>query len=757
VCGLLYEGELTLMNLQRGSTRTVMVFTGILIAGLGMVVNVQAADPPQSEKRALLVGCTVYPHHKNFRRLNGPVNDVALWRRLLIGKFGFAPKNITELVGWPDDPAARPTHDNLVKAFETLVAEARPGMSIFIQLSGHGMQVPIPEDQDPLDPKNPEPDGLDEVFLSADVTLGDLSKVLRDDQVGGWLDRLRAKGATVWIVFDCCHSGTMTRGEGSDRGEVSRVVDPADFGISNERIADSARRAAEAVRRDESLGKKPRDLEGTEIKAAPAGTGSLIAFYAAQPHEEAPELPQPETAPHTPENYYGLLSYCLVKSLEERESPMSYEELLRNVLARYRVERGTGAPTPSAMGDLKREVLGASRWPERRTITLVRDPDGWATNAGALRGFTSGSILAIRRAGGPADKAGTLVGYAKVESSEPARARVVLCEAPEGLPRPEKGATWKEGDRCEIVRQELGELRVQLYLPDDPNLKAAWEMTPPEVREMTQVVCDRVDAQWELLPVDPERARRDFGLNGMEGRHALLIQTRGITRSARDGKPAAHPKVFASLPLNSPEAISAGLSRDLPKIFKWQNVWRVAGEAAGTAQESELDLKFEMSLLKNRGDRSGGESLRSPVLHDGQFVEFRLRNEGQDDLWVSMLYLDANLRIKSIFEGSLGRRGKALAPIRMQMKTTDGSVGPEGMVVFALPMRIQKEQPSYAFLEQEPLGVIPRAVFRSGPETAFGRLLEAAALTRTTRGGDLIEATTPAVLTQTWTLSDDSH
>ena len=64
-------------------------------------------------------------------------------------------------------------------------------------------------------------------------------------------------------------------------------------------------------------------------------------------------------------------------------------------------------------------------------------------------------------------------------------------------------------------------------------------------------------------------------------------------------------------------------------------------------------LQFEVALLKDENDRSGGELLRNPVLRDGQEMEFRLKNEGVEDLWVSLLYLDANLGIEQYWAGAL--------------------------------------------------------------------------------------------------------
>src|SRR5437588_613294 len=84
---------------------------------------------------------------------------------------------------------------------------AGAGTQVVILMSGHGVQVPIPESQtDPLDPKNPEPDGKDEVFLPADVksfTRAGLENAILDNQFDDWLTRLRARGAAVWILFDC--------------------------------------------------------------------------------------------------------------------------------------------------------------------------------------------------------------------------------------------------------------------------------------------------------------------------------------------------------------------------------------------------------------------------------------------------------------------------------------------------------------------------------------------------------------------------
>ncbi len=222
-----------------------------------LCIEISFARSPETSF-ALLVGCTEYPNCPRLRELYGPVNDVPMWASLLTDPNGFAfPKeNVTQLVGWPKEDANRPTYSNIIKGFEELVAKAKQDSRIVIVLSGHGIQVPVPSSQkNLLDPKNPEPDGLDEVFLPADVTAWTddrLPNGLADNQIATYLERVRAKGAHILIVFDCCHSGTMTRGA-ADVREISRVADPAALKIPGAAYEQAATRAKKAIAIDQPI------------------------------------------------------------------------------------------------------------------------------------------------------------------------------------------------------------------------------------------------------------------------------------------------------------------------------------------------------------------------------------------------------------------------------------------------------------------------------------------------------------------------
>ena len=493
-----------------------------------------------AKQHALLVGCTIYPNNGAVPELYGPGNDVPAWAEWLTDPkgFGFPPANVTTLLGWPDEPGRRPTRANIAKAFETLASKAKPDDRIFILLSGHGSQVPIPPDQDSFDPKNFEPDGLDEVFLPADVEDGERgsANIIKDDDLGVWLDKIRDKGAHVLIVFDCCHSGTMTRGDDLER---PRVVRPQVIGVKDERLAEAVQRAERARKDAEAAG---RDLDAEARALAQAGgktgQGSMVAFYAAQSFETAPELPLPEGAPRTKDHYFGLLSYTLLQTLEQRHSPISYHDLGRLLAAHYRATRGTRAPTPFCEGDLDREVLGFRRWPVRPDIVLERQQGKLQVSAGEFLGLTQGSVLAVRRPAGMDAGNGEILGHVRVVSTSPTTA-IVTPTAYGGQPAAAAEALPDLGC-CELVSRDFGDMRVKLFASGSPVVAAALAAMARDLRDLINTSVAEDKAEWVLRPFPDDRAAREFGLTSLGGDHVLLYQGQGrrLIPAAGAGTPA---------------------------------------------------------------------------------------------------------------------------------------------------------------------------------------------------------------------------
>jgi len=732
----------------------------LLILALGLVaIGSNLAQQPgtaeSAQKYALIVGCTRYPYCESIHALNGPANDSRMWKSSL-ARFGFEPANVESLVGWPDDSVQRPTCANITQAFERLIKKAGPGIQFFILISGHGTQVPAMETAEAL--KNPalqEHDGLDEVFLPADAKSwhdGRLENSIRDDQFGAWLQQFRDRGADVWIVFDCCHSGTMTRGE-----EVMRSVNAVnELGVPAAAMEQAKQKAvaAQAKAAPDTLSTGPAHQPGTE-----KSKGSVVALYAAQPFEETPELPRPGGVKRAPENYFGLLTYTVNQVMEQRRTPISYRELMRLVMASYCSERGTRGPTPFAEGDLDREVLGQKVWPNRAEILLQVNKRELHLTAGQLQGLQTGSILAVHPAPG-AEAPDTVLGHVRVVNTTPTNADVEVCEF--AGRQAVDAARLPNLARCHVVYQDLGDSRIRLAADNEPRLTASLDLLP----ESTQAIVARaVDSPWKLRIVPPEkspelldrkrseieslfkvRGDTDWAVLEYTG-NAAAANSSGLGQAANSSAASVH-HILAVYPAGDTAALGKALARDLPKLYAWQNIWRVSGLCSGSGSEdSTIDVKLHIKKLKNADDTGEGEPVGA-ALAPGDVLKISLENKSRSEVWVSLLFLDARLGI--MVESLTLQAYESTTPRRFAI--FDNSFGPEGFVIFAGKLRSELNQgPNLMMLAQPPLGEDNQSSATRGDDTPFGRLLEHAARGQGgTRGSVVNDPGRPVASACTW-------
>lgn len=716
-------------------------FALLLLGCCGLSATSAEAVPPEPPppRRALLIGCTKYIANPRIRELRGPRNDVGLMTRLLTNRFGFQPADIRTLLDWPDDPAQRPTAANIAAAFESLVREAEPGMRIVILLSGHGAQAPLPASQvDPLESRNPEPDGLDELFLASDA--GQWSKEgvpgsIRDDQIGGWLNQLRAKGAHVWVIFDCCHSGTMLRGakradDVEDLVEIPRSVDPRDLGISD----DATGRPA-PVRKGESdldtvlLSARPR-LVGSAGKDA----GSIAAFYAAQSYEEAPDLPRPAQAARRPENYYGLLTYSLNLVLEQTPRPLTYRELAHLTASLYRGERGSRSPTPMFDGDLDRVILDERSPTSPGAIFLRRSGRQWVIDAGELQGLTPGSVIGALRS--PQDRDPWAL--FQVHESDVMSA-VVAPIADAGRP-PSDLDRLPEFATCRIETRNIGSRKLSLALSSDserftellPAIRRNLEGLSAEVRELFSLAEDAASADFELRLTATEQS----GVAPMQSRGSAQLSLFPGGRVVRDDQQRqgaaspSRPRRFISYAISDEPRLREALDRDLRKAFAWHNLWRIVGKSQAAGGSEKRRLRLEVARIASELDDSGGQLLASGSLLAGQALEVRVHNDGLEDQWVTLLFLSADLGIDIWFSESI-RQGSSFAPLRSTLD--DSSIGPEGFVLLSQPTPKSLVRPRFEILKQTRVGEWDDGESRSPVADPFAAFLAAATGRQATR------------------------
>ena len=577
--------------------------------------------------RALLIGCTKYDHLEPSRHLQGPANDVALMRNLLCQRFGFPSERVVILAESSGRPDLRPTRANIEREFQRLGREAMAGEQVVIFLAGHGSQQP---DVNPS-PDDPEPDGLDELFLPADVKawdgrVGHVPNAIVDDELRVWLSVIEQRRAAVTVIVDSCCSGTMTRGI----NERVRQLPPGVL-VPLEVLA-KVRPQADRV----SVPSGHEPTRGSRQAEVVLDTPSVIAIYAAQSAEATVEQLLPsdgqDRKPH------GLLTYTMSQILSRSTHSMTYRELVQQIQTQY-VGLGRSTPTPMIEGkDRDRELFGLSVWPDRCRITLAKTARGWSINAGILHEVTQNSVLAVFPLSDKESRQPS--GHVRVQIARTVDADVVPCDA-EGRP---STTELPENGRCELVFVDAGDLRLRVAITHDATadptwinrLKAALKPSSPvnQHLRLVQLVESAADADWLVLVRE-----RDIILLPAESGLS------GDTDSSDRPRTAFGPK---PLVLSTVEWLGLALER----IARATNLKKLA---AGESTQPPLgdSVRVELTIERvNASDRP--ESSERPTLHDGEKTTIRVRNPCRFPVDVTLLYLDSQCGINAL----LPRRGE---------------------------------------------------------------------------------------------------
>jgi len=333
-----------------------------------------AADPASGAKSwGVVVGVSEYPQLGPSATLEGPPNDVPLVTTWLAR--GSVPRShITVLADRVPGADGLPTRTAILAALDAVAARAASGDSVFLYFAGHGSQVP---QTDPGD--HAKADGLEEVFLPRDAGQWNsrqrrITGAIRGREFGQRVQAMRARGAFVWLIFDSCHSATMSR-SAALVGLRARAFPAEALGAPQ---PDPARR--------DGADRVPlvRITEGNL-------PGGYVAFYAAQTTEVAPELPLPPGAPDR--RVHGLFTFALLKSLAAGGA-RSYRDLTHQILAFYAVTYPRTTPEFEGALDLPIEksaptLLVSRTWPARNS------GDEFEIAAGRLNDVTPGTLLAL--------------------------------------------------------------------------------------------------------------------------------------------------------------------------------------------------------------------------------------------------------------------------------------------------------------------------------------------------------------------------
>ena len=305
-------------------------------------------------RRALLVGINEYPDPRN--KLEGCVNDAFLMSSVL-QECGFDAGEIRLVLN------ERATTEAILDRLHWLLDDVRDGDERMLFYSGHGAQIPEYGPQG-------EPDHVDECLVPFDFNWAP-DHAITDKQFCEFYSQLPYKSHFV-AVFDCCHSGGLTRDGGPRiRGltppddirhralrwsSTEHMWVPREFPVINKSLADSSEGKAYLGRsgslhrlgRSSTLRTLPRGTyNATRTAFGHYGPYLPILMEACQETEFSYEYRHGATS-------YGAYTFCLAQVLHENRQlnrNLSYVELSR--LTTAKLHRLKYNQTPALVGAKK--------------------------------------------------------------------------------------------------------------------------------------------------------------------------------------------------------------------------------------------------------------------------------------------------------------------------------------------------------------------------------------------------------------------
>jgi Caspase domain len=334
-----------------------------------------------SDFYALLIGIDYYLPNPLFRSLQGAVRDIDKVADYLDKSLKISSDKITRLTSPVPDTnslgdvkTARqemsPTYQNIVNAFNSITAGAKSGDLVYIHYSGHGGRVSTIF-------KDLKGEGqFDECLVPMDV--GNDGYYLRDVEMNTLLKRMTDKGLIVTVIFDSCHSGGATRGDGDVRGARDGKVDTTD------RPKDST-----VATRTELVQNWLFQTQNSSKDNWLPNQRDYVFLGACRPTELAYEA-----AFGTGKERNGALTYWMLDTLNSNPHNLTYQSLYDRV--KGQIQSKFPNQLPMLFGESDRLVFGIEIKSVKYSLTVVNvAPDRVTLDGGLAQGISGGSRFAL--------------------------------------------------------------------------------------------------------------------------------------------------------------------------------------------------------------------------------------------------------------------------------------------------------------------------------------------------------------------------
>ena len=559
---------------------------------------------------ALLIGIDYYQPNPHFNSLRGAVRDIDKVAAYLDTSLNIPSEQITRLTSPIPDTnlnadvrAARqerpPTYQNIVNAFNSITEGANTGDLVYIHYSGHGGRVETIF----ADLKG---DGqFDECLVPMDV--GDDGYYLRDVEMNTLLKRMTDKGLIVTVIFDSCHSGGATRGDGDVRGARDGQVD------TNDRPTDSI-----VGTRDVLLANWRVTTQNSNKDGWLPNRKDYVFLGACRPTELAYEA-----AFGTGAERNGALTYWMLDTLNAVPTGLTYQALYDRVTGQ--IQSKFPNQLPMLLGEGDRLVFGSEIKPVQYSLTVVNVVPGQVTlNGGLVQGLSRGARFALYPVGSDfVDKQKRLAvveiielqastATAKILTAEESGIAAEIEQIEPGLPAVMESEPVNLKHRVRLFSKEVGEKEEQL---------------PPELADKQAAALDKVRQAMQsngwVIEIEGDETGHYQVAVGRKGEYEISRLT-------------PIDNLTPALSIDNPESPDRVVKR-LVHLAKYKSI-----EALDNP-ESKLSIEFEL-LDENKQpfpDRNNIK-LKSGTVH------LRVKNNDPQPLNIAILDLEATWEISSI-------------------------------------------------------------------------------------------------------------
>lgn len=572
-------------------------------------------------RHALLIGINRYPKIPN-ADLQGCVSDMELMRTLLIDRFGFPAESTRTL---RDEEA---TQQGIRGALAALAAAVGEDDVVVLFYAGHGSRM--------ADPR--QAGRIIESMVPQDSGRGELPNLdIIDEEIDRWVQGVNEKTPHVTLIFDCCHSGSVTR---DPFGEATREA-PADLRAADEMFGGGPVPEIFTVTRAAEPGGEDR---GTTTGWLP-GRRRAVVIAACR----ADELANEHKA-FTGEAVvrHGALTFFLGQALLQAQSGATWRDLFER--AAPRITAKYGRQHPQIEGRMDALLFGTEEIRPASYLQVLAAGDGTVElGGGAAHGLRPGSLWTVRSPGARHRDAGDEVAAVEVQTVRAATstARVVEALNPGQL---------AAGLRAFLREQKLPEpgLQVAIAAPDEPRARLTLALAG---EPLLQVVEKPEEADVLVRCLEP---RESAGPSGpCPGVGPLTERTWAAV--GRDGRLAAR------LRADRPEEIR-GLLDDLLGVGRYRQLLDLDNPAPASRLKGRVVLR---ARRWDPGRKAFLDTVPEPgagvtVFREGEKAEFEIVNGHDAALWVTLVEFGADGKIALLLprpgHATYARGGMPLEP-----------------------------------------------------------------------------------------------